>query len=188
MTHEPPPKLVPTTNLASPSKQAAPQGLDPTAKLAAASDSAPLGLERELPALRALVAKLAPAGDVDDLVQEVVSRALRYRDTFDGRRALGPWLAKTALNVCVDHRARRARETTSHEPLEPAAAPDTRVEEREHVAVLLAKLSRVERDVLVRFHQCGESVREIAAALGLAEGTVKSHLCRARKRLAEERP
>lgn len=164
MTHEPPPKL------------------------------APLDLERELPALRALVAKLAPQHDVDDLVQEVVARALRYRDTFDGRRALGPWLAKTALNVCVDHRARRAREAAScereaasDEPFEPAAAPDTHVEEREHVALLLAKLSRVERDVLVRFHQRGESVREIAEALGLAEGTVKSHLHRARKRLAEER-
>ncbi|MBI5435004.1 MAG: sigma-70 family RNA polymerase sigma factor [Planctomycetes bacterium] len=147
-----------------------------------------LDLEGELPKLRALLAKLAPAREVDDLVQEVVARALRYREAFDGERELGPWLAKTALHVYLDHRARLAREGPIEETTERAAAPDESVEEREFVANLLAKLPSVERDVLVRFHQRGESVREIASALRIPEGTVKSHLHRARKRLAEERP
>jgi RNA polymerase sigma-70 factor (ECF subfamily) len=158
-------------------------------------------LEPELAKLRALAAKLVPARDVDDVVQETVARALRYRDTFDGERELGPWLAKTALRVALDLRARRARVATVEIESEPAAAieaasarvpdhgaPDRIAEERELVARLLSKLSKVERDVLVRFHQHGESVREIASALGLAEGTVKSHLHRARRRLAEEQP
>lgn len=150
--------------------------------------SGALDLEGELPMLRALVAKLAPAREVDDLVQEVVARALRFRGSFDDRRALRPWLAKIALNVYLDHRARRLREGPVEAPADRASEPDTSLEERELVAALLAKLPPVERDVLVRFHQGGESVREIAGALGLPEGTVKSHLHRARKRLAEERP
>lgn len=50
----------------------------------------------------------------------------------------------------------------------------------------------IERRVLLEFHQDGRSVREIARALGSPEGTVKSDLHRARRRLAErldkERP
>ncbi|MCE9594057.1 MAG: sigma-70 family RNA polymerase sigma factor [Planctomycetes bacterium] len=148
----------------------------------------PLDLEAELPALRTLLGKLAPAREVDDLLQEVVARALRYAKTFDERRELGPWLAKTALNVFLDHRRRVARDPRGEVAEEPVAEPDRGPEEREAVAQLLAKLAPVEREALVRFHQRGESVREIAKSLGLPEGTVKSHLHRARKRLAEEQP
>jgi DNA-directed RNA polymerase specialized sigma24 family protein len=50
---------------------------------------------------------------------------------------------------------------------------------------VLAVLRPLEREVLLRFHQNMESVREIALATDMPEGTVKSHLSRARRRLAE---
>jgi DNA-directed RNA polymerase specialized sigma24 family protein len=49
---------------------------------------------------------------------------------------------------------------------------------------IVAGLAPRERDVLLRFHVDGESVAEIAAALCVPIGTVKSDLARARKRLA----
>lgn len=150
-------------------------------------------LVAELPALRAFVAKLAgaraPTADVEDVAQEVVARALRYRGSFDVERALGPWLRTTALRVFLDHRERGAnapqaidgdaRELeTSHPEVGEVA------ERREELASMLERLDEVERDVLVRFHARGNSVREIAGALRMPEGTVKSHLHRARRKLA----
>ena len=52
------------------------------------------------------------------------------------------------------------------------------------LTAMLEHLDTTEREALVRFHARGESVREIATSLGLPEGTVKSHLHRARQKLA----
>ena len=52
-------------------------------------------------------------------------------------------------------------------------------------ALLLAALTEREREVLMRFHAGGESVALIAASLALPEGTIKSHLHRARKKLVQ---
>ncbi len=141
-----------------------------------------------LPALREFVRKLATRGgtssDVDDIVQEVAARALRYRDSIDLERELAPWLRKAALRVFLDRRERLRRDAASERAPELVEESDSTLDDRDEVARLLAKLSEVEREVLSRFHQNGESVREIAKVLALAEGTVKSHLHRARKKLA----
>jgi RNA polymerase sigma-70 factor (ECF subfamily) len=151
------------------------------------SEDAPLDqrLVAELPAVRAFLRRLTGGrGEAEDLAQEVVARALRYRRAFDGERELGPWLRGTALRVFLDHRERRRRA-----PGELGEAPASRerheelVEDRDAIERHLAKLSAVERDVVLRFHGRGESIREIAAALALPEGTVKSHLHRARRRI-----
>lgn len=143
----------------------------------------------EIPALRAFLLRLAgsPARrhEVDDLVQETLARALRYRGSFDPERSPGPWLRATALRLWID-RGRPAR--AEHEPLEGETAAEERgdaLERRDSVRRVLAALEGAEREVLVRFHGRGESIRAIASALGLPEGTVKSHLHRARRRLAE---
>lgn len=128
----------------------------------------------------------------DDLAQEVAVRALRYRASFDARRGLWPWLRGLARRVLADQRTRGARRP---EPLEAAqldahivqgapAAEVRALETREELERLLGALSEREREVLERFHLAGQSVRVIADALGLPEGTVKSDLSRARRRLA----
>ena len=142
----------------------------------------------EIPALRAFLLRLAgsPArrGEVDDLVQETLARALRYARSFDPQRPLGPWLRATALRLVIDQR----RVLGDSRPLEGethGAEPADAFERRDSVRHVLAALVGVERDVLVRFHGRGESIRAIAGALGMPEGTIKSHLHRARRRLAE---
>jgi len=126
-----------------------------------------------------------PSMEVDDLVQETLERAWRYRSSFDADKEVGPWLRTTALRLALDSRARRGRE-----PLigaleeEPAARTPSASDEQENVDRLLARLDVVERDVLVRFHRHGHSIDEISTALHLPSGTVKSHLHRARRKLA----
>lgn len=148
-------------------------------------------LEAELPALRRYVAALVGrAGpDADDVVQEVLARAWRSRASFEEQRTLRPWLRATALRAWIDllrSRERRADvEARGGREATDATAPGQGAEARETLERALECLDALERDVLVRFHERGESVREIAAALALAEGTVKSHLHRARRKLAE---
>ena len=143
----------------------------------------------ELPRLRSLLRRLAGArGDVDDLLQEVWLRAQRYRASFDPGRPLRGWLATTAYRVFLDARARDGRMPVNAGNATDAwlapAAPDPA--EREQVERLLARLRPIERDVLLRFHRDRASLAEIAAELSLPEGTVKSHLHRARAKLAGE--
>ncbi len=153
----------------------------------------PTSLEAQLaaqaPALRAYLrrvnASAASGAELDDLVQESLVRALRYSKSYDSSRPLGAWLRTVALRVLLDQRA-RVRRAPQREGLEDSAAPtDTRVEHRDELGHLLAPLSALERELIVRFHSRGESIRELARSLGLPEGTVKSHLHRARRKLAE---
>lgn len=149
-------------------------------------------LQRHLASPGRRVRGLDPA----DVAQEVNARALRYAKSFATGSALWPWLARVAERVVRDHRARRAG--VAHDPADVETAADGRRDPREDVdardalAHGLAALDEHERHVLLEFHQQGRSVREIARSLGCPEGTVKSRLHRARRRLAEllegERP
>lgn len=142
----------------------------------------------EIPALRAFLLRLAgsPARrhEVDDVVQETLARALRYRASFDAERAAGPWLRATAVRVWIE---RRPSLDSRNDLIEGVADParSDELEQLDTVRRVLAAVEGLEREVLARFHLHGESIRAIAAALALPEGTVKSHLHRARRRLAE---
>jgi len=145
----------------------------------------------ELPRVRNFLRRLVQGSglDAEDLTQETAARALAYRNSFDARRGLGPWLRRTAFRAFLDQRERRLRapEAFTGEEDPPAATADE-VAGRDLLEHLVARLAPIERDVLLRFHRSGESVREIASAIGVAEGTVKSHLHRARRRIAELHP
>jgi len=151
-------------------------------------------MSAEIPRLRAYVARLlgvrSTSPDAEDALQEVLARAWRYRASFEEERALGPWLRRAALRVVLDRRAARDRAPRAVE-LDPAEVPAReRVDgaaQREQVERMLVALSPIEREVLLRFHQREESVAEIACAVALPEGTVKSHLSRARHKLARRK-
>lgn len=149
-------------------------------------------LAAELPPLATFLARLTRGTrvpvEVDDLVQEVAARALRYRATFDAQRPLGPWLQKSGLRLFLDRRARALREADEHSRLglevgARESQPQSTLEQRERIALCLSRLSPREQEILLRFHHRGQSLREIAQSLGLPEGTVKSHLHRGRSKL-----
>ena len=143
-------------------------------------------LRAEIPGLRSFAARLlGQAGaDADDVAQDALARAWKYRRTFDPRREIGPWLRAAVLRAFLDHRARAARAPQAFE-VEPAAPHRDLAASRDTLERWLAVLSAPERDVLLRFHRRHESTAEIAAHLAMPEGTVKSHLHRARRKLAE---
>jgi len=160
------------------------------------SDPLDSQLPDSMPRLRAHLARRVGRGsgiEAEDVAQEVAARALRYRSGFDGERALWPWLRRLAERVLSDQHASRRRRAEREVALdlegasEPEAGPTAvcPLEARDEVERLLARLGPIEREVLLRFHQLEQSVRAIASELALPEGTVKSHLSRARRRLAD---
>ena len=113
-----------------------------------------------------------------------------------GELAPGPWLRRVALRVWLDllRKSRRGPRRAEGAEVELVATGDAVAEHaralaaREELDRLLARLAPLEREVLERFHRAGHSIARIAVELELAEGTVKSHLHRARRRLAEAGP
>ena len=159
-------------------------GEDPTDDLAHALEDRIL---THVPRLRAFLRKLSgSAQDADDLVQDTLERSLRYRDTFDEGGSLPGWLMKTAFRCYLDLRKQRRREPG---PLGDAnlvvATNPSPVEARDLVGHLLQRLSPIEQDIVLRFHHRRETLAEISRSLEMPTGTVKSHLHRARRKLAE---
>jgi len=162
-------------------------------------DSLEGSLSAELPALRVTLRRLAagtPGLDAEDLLQETMQRALRYRHAYDPRHPLGAWLNGIALRVFLDQRKRQRSQPRALGETDAAVAAAGASLNGYAAAVpdpllaadldrLLVNLSSAERDALDRFHLRGQSIAEIARANGAAEGTVKSLLYRARRRLAE---
>ena len=150
------------------------------------------GLEERLaeiqPELRAHLthgSRRVPGMEPDDLAQEVVTRALRYRDKYDSTQALWPWLRRVAQRVLIDHRSAAARTLETPLKVEIEAPEQTpEVDAREELERVLAGLRPLEREILLRFHRSGESIQQIGTTMGMREGTVKSHLSRTRRKLA----
>lgn len=131
-----------------------------------------------LPLMGRVAARLAPTADRDDVVQEALSRAWHRRSTYDaGRGTPAAWLA-----AIVAGEARRARGRTPPS-LELVDAPvkDTRRDLDLERAV--AQLPARQREAVDLHYFAGLTVVETAAAMGCAEGTVKSTLSDARARL-----
>jgi len=160
------------------------RGKDPRDDLVDALENRMLA---HLPRLRAFLRKLSgSAQDAEDLVQETLERSLRYRHAFDGEGSLPGWMMKTAFHCYLDLRDRRRREPR---PLADAnlvvASSSSPVEARDLVGHLLKRLSPIEQDIVLRFHHRLETLAEIASSLSMPVNTVKSHLHRARRKLAE---
>lgn len=122
-----------------------------------------------------------------DAVQDALLSAYRSADRFRGDSAVTTWLHRIVVNACLDRaRRRQARPTLElSEATVPATwggepPPDTVVA----VHDALAQLPLDQRVVLVLLDMYGYPVAEIAAMLGVAEGTVKSRAARARARMA----
>ncbi len=120
-----------------------------------------------------------------DLAAETFTRAYAARKRFDpGRGEPRAWLFGVANNLLRHHyrdEERRLRAFARVELLARDAAP-----EEPSVAEALSVLSREDRDVLLLFAWADLSYEQIAEALGLPIGTVRSRLNRARTRMRDE--
>jgi RNA polymerase sigma-70 factor (ECF subfamily) len=136
--------------------------------------------------------------DAADVTQEVFFKAWRGLERFQGDCAFSTWLYRLTDNAAIDllRREKKRRGDASLDDdqgwdaalADPAPTPERALEGRElerAVADGLARLSPEHRRVLVLREINGLSYDEIAAALGLSPGTVKSRLARARLALAK---
>lgn len=139
--------------------------------------------------------------DAADLTQEAFLNAWRGLAKFGGQSSFSTWLYRLAANACIDFLRREKRRGALSMTLEDgededhqADLPDERWSpERElerkniHEALQegLASLSPEHRQVLLLRETEGLSYQEIAQALGLEEGTVKSRIARARLALKD---
>lgn len=97
--------------------------------------------------------------------------------------SLPAWVTRVSLNLAKS-RLRRVRAEARARQRLGAAPPDTGPTARTDVERALATLSRRQREVTVLRYYLGMDVAEIAGALGVSEGTVKTQLFRARHALA----
>jgi RNA polymerase sigma-70 factor (ECF subfamily) len=123
--------------------------------------------------------------DADDVVAMAFFEAWRKRASVrvvDG--SVLPWLLVTATNIARNQRRSASRYRALLERLPPRAHDDRDPAEEHEVVSHLRALPTADREILALCVIEGFSEREAAEALGVAPGTVKSRLHRARRRLA----
>jgi RNA polymerase sigma-70 factor, ECF subfamily len=130
--------------------------------------------------------------DAEDLLQDIFLAAHRKLDSFRGEAALGTWLYRLATNLCLDHlrsRTGRTNQLTDALDDEPSVPDDAsrrlaeRAVTRMDLERALAKLPEGCRAAFILHDVEGLEHREVAEALGIAEGTSKSQVHKARLRL-----
>ena len=137
-------------------------------------------VEPELAKMSRLAARLAPNADREDVVQEALVRAWRKRDQYDqSRGTAAAWLL--AITADQARRARRRQRPSAlvGEIIVPGRSSDDRVD----VEAAVTRLPKRQKLAVDCFYYVGLSVAETAAVMGCSDGTVKSTLSDARKRL-----
>ena len=117
--------------------------------------------------------------DADDLLQDTWMRVARGARGFDTARLVRPWLYGIAANLARDLHRRRAvrlRAVQQGNVGSGEAAPAFRPVDRLDLRERLARLPERLREVLVMRYFDGLDEAEMAEALGIPRGTVKSRL------------
>lgn len=136
--------------------------------------------------------------DAADMTQETFIKAYRALSSFRGDSKFSSWLYRIASNVCLDFLRSRSRHpqvslsTVDEDDRATFELPDMRQNPEEQLMKKLGmeavrrgleQLPEQQRQILVLRELGGLSYAELAQTLGLEEGTVKSRIFRARKRL-----
>ena len=130
--------------------------------------------------------------DAADALQEAMISAFRRAGDFRGESAVTTWLHRIVVNAALDLLRRRSAHSVgwSGDPddlpvAEPWQATDTAAvtESRLDVDAAIRTLAPPQRAALVLVDMLGYPVADVAAILGVSEGTVKSRCARGRARL-----
>lgn len=158
---------------------------------------------------QSLTRRCADEHDVEDVIQETLLRAARYRESLGDPARLAQWVVRIGRNVCRDRRRtewRRRRRPVDEAYFEALPAPEPtrgcgegdgggvwiRGEEHDLETALellgqaLGSLLPGERSLLRSHYVAGRSCRESARRYGLPPALVKVRLFRLRRRLGRE--
>ncbi len=153
---------------------------------------------------RLVLSLVRDGAEADNVTQESFVKAFRALPDFKGESSFETWITRIAINAVRD-RARRKKPVVSFSDL--AAAEDEGSSDvpraieptdgtsperdslsreiRRRIGEALTALTPRQRAVFVMKHYEERTIAEIGAATGLDEGTVKSHLFRAARKLRQ---
>ena len=127
--------------------------------------------------------------EAEDLAQEALVRAYVALPRFRKGERFSPWVYKIAVNLCINYLRRRKTLVALNDQapfVDRSPTPEQSLERGETQATVqkaILALPEQYRAVILMRHQQELSYSEIAEALGLPLGTVKTHLFRAREML-----
>jgi RNA polymerase sigma-70 factor (ECF subfamily) len=135
--------------------------------------------------------------DAEDLSQEVFIKALRNLDSFRGDAKPFTWLYRITVNTYLNKRRKKSvrymelqedfdRTSSGTGELPDADEQAERSQMQEHIEASLDALSPRERTAFVLKHYNDMAIKDVAAAMDVADGTVKSMLYRATRKLRDE--
>jgi RNA polymerase sigma-70 factor (ECF subfamily) len=137
----------------------------------------------------ALIARtIVDRSRAEDLAQDVFLRIYRGLPYFRGESQLSTWIYRIVANVCAQERARRPPAA----PLDPSRAPApsgaadrqfSDFEVRERLEKAIARLPEQYRLLIAAHYLDGVRYEQLADALSLPLGTVKTQLYRAKQQL-----
>ena len=145
--------------------------------------------------LRFCLRTLGDREDAEDVVQDTLVQAWKSMNALTEPAAFGTWIYRLASNKCTDMlRRRMARPSDTQDPDDMSVHADGRVsveksvEARtalEHFSGVLQTLSSEQRVTWVLHQMEGLSYAEVAATLGISEGSVRGRIHRARTAIIE---
>jgi RNA polymerase sigma-70 factor (ECF subfamily) len=131
--------------------------------------------------------------DAEDVCQEVFMQAMRKIDSLHKPSHFSGWLKRIAHNMAINKKRSKKRESRWTNDFScifgKQAAPDTNVlasEEQSRVRQAIARLKKLDREILVAFYFDGHTLPEIGRRVERPIGTIKRRLHVARKRLAQD--
>lgn len=155
-------------------------------------------IERYQKLVAHIVFRMVPnTADREDLCQDVFLKVYQNLDRFRFDAKMSTWIGRIAYNTCVNYLRKgkvplfddRSPETASIENISgDGMFPDRLAGEKDMASRLQAEMERLDapyRTILTLYHIDGMTYAEIGKIMGLPDGTVKSYLFRARKRLKE---
>ena len=127
------------------------------------------------------------AGEAEDAVQDSFMAAWRKWDSIRDEERRESWLTTICVRQCFRRRRGLLRRIVREPDVSTASAEDVRFQGRLlDLDRAQAKLSRQQRAALVLTYLHGYSADQCAELMGLAPGTVRSHLARALATLRKE--
>jgi RNA polymerase sigma-70 factor (ECF subfamily) len=147
-------------------------------------------VERHKGLVFALIARSVPdRSRAEDVAQDVFLRIYRGLPYFRGESRLTTWIYRIVANVCAHEQTRRpaaaSLDDNRQKPVLPGAADRqfSDLELRERLEKAIARLPANQRLLVAAHYLQGVQYEDLAEALNLPLGTVKTHLYRAKQQL-----
>ncbi len=134
--------------------------------------------------------------DVQDVCQEVFIKVFKNLKHFKGESKLSTWIASIAYNTSISYQKKngkhfyqQAEDGNNQQKIAIENHPQQILEKAEIKSIIKRKIEELPenyRTVITMYHLQEFSYKEIEEITGLPEGTIKTHLFRARKILKEK--